>query len=74
MLEKRLLVDELYIPTRRKFSRKHVIVHGYDDLWQADMVMMRYTRFNRGYHYMFTVIHVLNKHGPSRSKPRAGMK
>ncbi|XP_011684314.1 PREDICTED: uncharacterized protein LOC105447805 [Wasmannia auropunctata] len=38
-------------------------VCGYDDLWQADVVEMRpYMRFNRGYHYILTVIDVLSKH------------
>ncbi|KYN15202.1 hypothetical protein ALC57_12577 [Trachymyrmex cornetzi] len=63
MSEKRLLVNELHAPARRNFSRRHVIVHGYDDLWQADMIEMHpYTRFNRGYHYILTVIDVLSKH------------
>ncbi|XP_036140706.1 uncharacterized protein LOC118644922 [Monomorium pharaonis] len=63
MSEKQLLVEELHAPARRNFSRRRVIVHGYDDLWQADVVEMRpYTRFNRGYHYILTVIDVLSKH------------
>ncbi|XP_077255649.1 uncharacterized protein LOC143893809 [Temnothorax americanus] len=61
--EKRRLVEELHAPARRNFSRRRVIVRGYDDLWQADVVDMRpYTRFNRGYHYILTVIDVLSKH------------
>ena len=34
------LVKELRAPARKNFSRKHVIVYGYDDLWQADVVEM----------------------------------
>lgn len=61
--EKRRLVEELHAPARRNFPRRRVIVCGYDDLWQADLVEMRpYTRFNRGYHYILTVIDVLSKH------------
>ena len=61
--EKRQLVDELHAPARRNFPRRRVIVCGYDDLWQADMVEMRpYSRFNGGYHYILTVIDVLSKH------------
>ena len=37
-LEKRILVDELHAPARRNFKRRHVVVKGYDDLWQADIV------------------------------------
>ncbi|XP_036148455.1 uncharacterized protein LOC118647516 [Monomorium pharaonis] len=63
MSEKQLLVEELHAPARRNFPRRHVIVRGYDDLWQADVVEMRpYTRFNRDYHYILTVIDVLSKH------------
>ncbi|XP_036148461.1 uncharacterized protein LOC118647521 [Monomorium pharaonis] len=63
MSEKQLLVEELHAPARRNFPRRRVIVCGYDDLWQADVVEMRsYTRFNRGYHYILTVIDVLSKH------------
>ena len=61
MSEKRLLVDKLHALARRNFPRRHVIVHGYDDLWQTDVVHP-YTRYNRSYHYIFTVIDVLNKH------------
>ncbi|XP_039314183.1 uncharacterized protein LOC113005768 [Solenopsis invicta] len=61
--EKQLLVEELHAPARRNFPRRHVIVRGYDNLWQADVVEMRpYMRFNRGYHYILTVIDVLSKY------------
>ncbi|XP_011707067.1 PREDICTED: uncharacterized protein LOC105462244, partial [Wasmannia auropunctata] len=62
-LEKQQLIEELHAPARRNFPRRRVIICGYDDLWQADVVEMRpYTRFNRGYHYILTVIDVLSKH------------
>ena len=61
--EKRRLVEELHAPARRNFPRRRVIVRGYDDLWQADIVEMRaYSSFNRGYHYILTVIDVLSKY------------
>ena len=48
---------------RRNFPRRYVTVHRYDDLWQTNVVEMRpYMRFNRGYHYILTVIDVLSKH------------
>jgi len=57
------LVNELHALARRNFSRRCVIVWGYDDLWQADLVEIRpYTRFNKGYHYILTIIHVLSKY------------
>ena len=70
--EKRRLVEELHAPARRNFPRRRVIVRGYDDLWQADIVEMRpYSSFNRGYHYILTVIDVLSKYAwavPLKSK------
>jgi len=61
--EKLQLVNELHTPARRNFPRRHVIVRGYDDLWQADLVEMRsYARANRGYHYILTIIDVLSKY------------
>ena len=66
------MVNELHAPARKNFSRRHVIVRGYDDLWQADIVEMRpYSRFNGGYHYILTVIDVLSKYAwvvPLKSK------
>lgn len=70
--ERRRLVEELHAPARRNFPRRRVIVRGYDDLWQADIVEMRpYSRFNGGYHYILTVIDVLSKRAwamPLKSK------
>ena len=45
------------------FRKVIVIVRGYDDLWQADIVEMRlFSGFNRGHHYILTVIDVLSKY------------
>lgn len=47
-------------------------MRGYDDLWQADIVEMRpYSSFNRGHHYILTVIDALSKYAwvvPLKSK------
>jgi len=46
-----------------KFLRKRVIVYGYDDLWQADVIEMRpHIQFNKNYHYILTIIDVLSKY------------
>jgi len=70
--EKRQLVEELHAPARRNFPRRRVIVRGYDDLWQADVVDMRsYSRLNKGHKYILTVIDVLSKYAwavPLKSK------
>lgn len=61
--EKIKLVEELHAPARHNFPRRRVIVRGYDDLWQADIVDMRsHTRLNRGYQYILTVIDVFSKY------------
>jgi len=69
--ERRRLVEELHASVRKNFPKRHVIVRGYDDLWQTDIVeMLPYSRFNRG-HYILTVIDVLSKYAwvvPLKSK------
>jgi len=71
--EKRWLVEELHAPARRNFPRKYVIVRGYDDLWQADIVEMRpYSGFNWGHHYILTVIDVLSKVRVGRTAQEQG--
>jgi len=51
------------------------MVRRYNDLWQTDIVEMHpYSRFNKGYHYILTVIDVLSKYAwavPLKSKVRA---
>jgi len=61
--EKRRLVEELHAPARKNFPRRHIIVQGYNDLWQADIVEMHpFSRFKKDYHYILTVIDVLSKY------------
>jgi hypothetical protein len=61
--ERRRLVEELHAPARKNFPRRRVIIRGYDDLWQADVVEMRpYSSSNKGYHYILTVIDSLSKY------------
>ncbi|XP_011164144.1 uncharacterized protein LOC105198970 [Solenopsis invicta] len=60
--ERQRLVEELHAPARRHFSRRHVIIKGFDDIWQADIVKMRpYSNVNKGHHYILTVIDALSK-------------
>lgn len=70
--EKIKLVEELHASARRNFPRRRVIVHGYDDLWQADLVDIRsHKRLNRGYQYILTIIDVFSKYAwavPLKSK------
>jgi len=69
--EKQQLVEELHAPARKNFPRRHVIVRGYDDLWHDIVEIHPYSRFNKGYHYILTVIDVLSKYAwavPLKSK------
>jgi len=64
-------VEKLHAPARRNFPRRRVIVREYDDLWQADIVEMRpYSSFNRGHHYVLTVIDTLSTRGPYHLRAR----
>ncbi|XP_024890077.1 uncharacterized protein LOC112466283 [Temnothorax curvispinosus] len=71
-VEKRRLVEELHAPARKNFPRRRVVVRGYDDLWQADVVEMRpHSRANAGHNCILTVIDVLSKYAwaiPLKSK------
>ncbi|XP_066595462.1 myosin heavy chain, clone 203-like [Prorops nasuta] len=61
--KKKQLVDELHAPTRKNFIRRRVIVRGYDDLWQADLVDMRlYSKINKNHQYILTIIDVFSKY------------
>jgi len=72
--EKWQLVEELHALARKNFPRRRVIVRGYDDLWQTDIVEMHpYSRFNKDYHYILTVIDVLSEYAWSVSlKSKSG--
>lgn len=61
--EKTQLVNELHQSARKNFPRRRVIIRGYDDLWQADLVDMRaYSHINSGYQYILTVIDTFSKY------------
>ena len=60
-VERCRLVEELHTSARRNFPRRRVIVRGYDDVWQLDIIEMRpFSNFNRGHHYIF--IDILSKY------------
>lgn len=62
MDEKRMLVNELHKQARKRFLRRRVVMKGIDDLWQADLVEMgSYSRQNKGYRYLLTVIDTFSK-------------
>lgn len=62
-MSKQDVVNELHRPARRTFRRRKVIVKGYNDLYQADLVeMLPYSKFNRGYRYILVVINTFSKY------------
>lgn len=62
MYHKQQIINELHKPVRRFFPRRNTIVKGINDLHQADLVeMIPYSKENRGYKYIMTVINCFTK-------------
>ena len=60
------LSEELNKPVINKFPRKKIIVNHIDEIRSCDLVdMVKYSRMNKGYKYIFTNIHIFfqNMHG-----------
>ncbi|KAL4148740.1 hypothetical protein QTP88_002908 [Uroleucon formosanum] len=61
-LDKMILAKELHKPVRKKFPKRRIFTKGIDDLWAADLVIMRnYSDENKGYSYIITVIDTFSK-------------
>lgn len=61
-MERQEVVQELHKQARRNFIRRRVIHKGIDDLWQADLVEMGvYSKYNKGYRFILTVIDTFSK-------------
>lgn len=59
---KEKIINELHQPARRRFPRRATVLKGINDLYQADLVELRsYSRINRGYKYILTVINCFSK-------------
>ena len=57
------LSNELNKPVINKFERKKVIVNHIDEIHSCDLVdMVKYSRVNRGYQYIFTNIDIFSKY------------
>ena len=58
------LTNELHKPVRRRFDKRTVFAKQVDDIWTADLVdMSSFSRSNKGYKYLLTVIDVFSKYG-----------
>ena len=57
------LSEELNKPVINKFERKRVVVNHIDEIHSCDLVdMVKYSRVNRGYKYIFTNIDIFSKY------------
>ena len=57
------LSEELNKSVINKFERKKVIVNHIDEIHSCDLVdMVKYSRVNRGYKYIFTNIDIFSKY------------
>lgn len=57
------IAHELHTPARKHFKRRKVVVKGFDNHWQCDLIdMQKYSSFNKGYKHMLTVIDVFSKY------------
>lgn len=57
------LAKELHKPVIKKFAKRRIVTLGIDDLWAADLVIMRkYASENNGYKYILNVIDTFSKY------------
>ena len=62
------LINELNKPVINKFERKKVIVNHIDEIHSCDLVdMVKYSKVNRGYKYIFNDIDIFSKYAWSFS-------
>ena len=56
--------NELPKSVRRRFDKRTAFAKQVDDIWTADLVdMSSFSRSNKGYKYLLTVIDVFSKYG-----------
>ena len=60
--DKLLLAKELPKPVRTHFKKRPIITKGIDDLWAADLIILKqYSEENNGYAYLLNVIDTFSK-------------
>lgn len=60
--KKRQVVTEIHKPARINFKRRRVIIKGFRDLFQADLVdMSQYAKENNGYKFILITINCFSK-------------
>ena len=72
------LSNELNKPVINKFERKKIVINHIDEIHSCDLVdMVKYSRVNRGYKYIFTNIDIFSKYAwafPIKSKKISDIK
>ena len=72
------LSEELNKPVINKFERKKIVINHIDEIYSCDLVdMVKYSRVNRGYKYIFTNIDIFSKYAwafPIKSKKISDIK
>ena len=72
------LSEELNKPVINKFERKKIVINHIDEIHSCDLVdMVKYSRVNRGYKYIFTNIDIFSKYAwafPIKSKKISDIK
>lgn len=59
---KKQIVNEIYSPLRRRFTRRRTIQKGINDTWQADLsILESIAKYNKGYKYLLCVIDIFSK-------------
>lgn len=62
-MSKEGIAQELHKSARKRFTRRHVITKGLNDLLQMDLIeMIPYSKQNKGYKYILIVIDVYSKY------------
>lgn len=61
--EKLDFAKELHKPVRKKFQKRKILTLGKDDLWAADLIIMKqYENENNGFGYMLNIIDTFSKY------------
>jgi len=61
-MSKRAIAAELHAAALRNYPRRHVVVYGKNDLFQADLAdMQQYSAVNKSYRFILIIIDCFTK-------------
>lgn len=62
-MSKEIVVNEIHKQARKNFPRRHVVMKGIDDLWQADLIdMQSVSNDNLHFKYILAIIDTFSKY------------